>query len=455
MIQTSTSVGSSKVHPLSVQPSATRSIGRVARSASSRWSATASMHALIDELHRAALAFFDLPLDDRLAVAMPEPGSPYGYSPLQAEALNRSIGGAAPPDLKETFNVGPIDPPPRPLDEMADPDERAVYAPNSWPPALPELRPAVEAYYRAMVVALGDADGGARCCAWTAGSCVPVVDLHGSAMRLAHYPDLGHPQTAGGLRAGAHTDYGTLTILWTDGEPGLQVEASTAPSACNDRRWIDREPRRPPAALDERSVAVDDAPRAAGRRWSVVDPLLPQRELGCHGRVHRRGRRTVEVSADHRRSPPDGEVPVDRRRLRDRPVGGPAGSVVDRVPAVLHRDARLPEERRRLRQAGRRVPRGRHGGDRRRCSCRPRGGEHVRVHRRGPSGVDRHDPRARRTASRRLAPGGHRLHGRALRRRTCGGASRGRPGRRVRSGLQRHAQPSATAPRCRTDPNAS
>ena len=192
--------------------------------------------ALIDELHRAALAFFDLPLDDRLTVAMPEPGSPYGYSPLQTEALNRSLGGAAPPDLKETFNVGPIDPPPRPLDEMADPDERAVYSPNSWPPALPELRPAVESYYRAMVslsatlmealaVALGLPDH----------AFAGQIDRHGSALRLAHYPDLGHPQAAGGLRAGAHTDYGTLTILWTDGEPGLQVEAI-------DGTWLDVEP---------------------------------------------------------------------------------------------------------------------------------------------------------------------------------------------------------------------
>jgi isopenicillin N synthase-like dioxygenase len=191
---------------------------------------------LIDDLHRVALAFFDLPLEDRLAVRMPEPGYPYGYNPYEAEALNRSLGGQAPPDLKETFNVGPIDPPPKPLADMSDPDERAVYAPNLWPAALPELRPAVERYYRAMAtlaatlmesfaVALGLPDE----------SFGPYIDRHGSALRLAHYPDLGDRTAPGGQRAGAHTDYGTLTILWTDGTPGLQVESL-------DGRWDDVEP---------------------------------------------------------------------------------------------------------------------------------------------------------------------------------------------------------------------
>ncbi len=136
-------------------------------------------------------------------------------------------------------------------------------------------------------------------------------------------------------------------------------------------------------------------------------------------------------------------------------VGGASGSVDGRVPALLHRDARLPEERRRLRQAGRRARRRRHGGDRRRRARRPRRGEHLRVHRRGPSRVDRHDPRTRRAAPRRLATGRHRLHGRALRRRTGRGAPRGRPGRRVRPGVQPRRRRRATAPRCRRGRSAS
>ena len=82
---------------------------------------------------------------------------------------------------------------------------------------------------------------------------------------------------------------------------------------------------------------------------------------------------------------------------------------------------------------------------------RPRGRQHVRVHRGGPPGVDRHDPRARRAAPRRCPTGRDRLHGRALRRRAGRGAARGRPGRRVRRARARRS--SATlGPRTQADP---
>lgn len=192
--------------------------------------------ATIGALRSSARAFFDAPLEDRLEVAMPEPGYPYGYNPLEAEALNRSIGGVALADLKETFNVGPIDPPPRPLGEMVDPDERAVYAPNLWPACLPSLRPAVEAYYRSMAdLAATLMEAFAVALGLDARAFDGLIDAHGSALRLAHYPALEGVPAPGRFRAGAHTDYGTLTILWTDGEPGLQVQAL-------DGAWIDVEP---------------------------------------------------------------------------------------------------------------------------------------------------------------------------------------------------------------------
>ena len=189
---------------------------------------------LIERLGVAARTFFDADLDDRLAVAMPEPGYPYGYNRLEAEALNRSIGGAQLADLKETFNIGPIDPPPRPLDEMTDPDERAVYAPNLWPRTVAELRPAAEDYYRTMAALSATLmEAFAVALGLHPTTFEPFIDEHGSALRLAHYP-AAESAAGGQFRAGAHTDYGTLTILWTDGVPGLQVMTV-------DGVWIDVE----------------------------------------------------------------------------------------------------------------------------------------------------------------------------------------------------------------------
>ena len=65
----------------------------------------------------AAREFFALPLDEKLGVAIPE-GDAYGYGPFKVERLAASLGEATPPDLKETFSVGPFQPPPA---DLADP----------------------------------------------------------------------------------------------------------------------------------------------------------------------------------------------------------------------------------------------------------------------------------------------------------------------------------------------
>ena len=52
-------------------------------------------------------------------------------------------------------------------------------------------------------------------------------------MLRRNYPDLDKPPLPGQLRASAHTDYGTLTILLPDDAPGgLQVKAR------GDDRWL-------------------------------------------------------------------------------------------------------------------------------------------------------------------------------------------------------------------------
>lgn len=188
---------------------------------------------LIERAHAHALGFFDLPLNGRLGAAKPEPTYPYGYTPFSGEALNRSLGFAAVPDLKETYSIGPVGQPPSPPGAMTDPDERDVWAPTPWPPDMPELRETLEAYHRAMT-ALAETimETFTYALGLDAGWFAPFIDAPGSALRLAHYPPLASPPEPGEFRAGAHTDYGTITILRLDAEPGLQVEQL-------DGTWVD------------------------------------------------------------------------------------------------------------------------------------------------------------------------------------------------------------------------
>lgn len=170
----------------------------------------------------AATAFFDLPLEQKEAVQRAEGGF-YGYFPMRSESLAGSRGVLTPADLKESFNMGPSARPARPF---ADDDEAALFAGTHWPDdTLPAMRVAWEAQYAAMqdlctrlmsIFALGldlpaDAFAGA-------------IEGGANALRAINYPEQVTPPEADQLRAGAHTDYGTLTVLRQEiGRGGLQV----------------------------------------------------------------------------------------------------------------------------------------------------------------------------------------------------------------------------------------
>ncbi len=185
---------------------------------------------VIDAAWATARAFFEAPLDERARVAMPEPGYPYGWSPLGGETLTRSIGVAAVPDLKQSYAIGPVDPP---THEITDPDERFAWSENLWPEHPAGLRPAWEAYYRAMsALAARLLSLMAVALEMPADHFEPLIDRHTSAMRALNYPGRDDLVAMGlsdstdeRLGASAHTDYGTLTILLADpDQAGLQIQ---------------------------------------------------------------------------------------------------------------------------------------------------------------------------------------------------------------------------------------
>ena len=185
---------------------------------------------VIDAAWSTARTFFDLPLASKMQVAMPRPGYPYGSSPIAGETLAKSLGKGGAPDLKESFAIGPVD---RPTHSITDPDEAFAWSANLWPPAVPQLQPAWEHYFRSL------SDLAARLLRLMATALGmperhfdPMIGRHTSAMRALNYPPRDHV-APGQLGASAHTDYGTLTILLADPvQGGLQVEGA-------DGRWHD------------------------------------------------------------------------------------------------------------------------------------------------------------------------------------------------------------------------
>ena len=175
---------------------------------------------LVQGVDDTARAFFDLPLADKMRVARPAPDVTRGYVPLEGEAVAASRGEVTPGDLNESMMIGPVDVP------DADPYFRAPEAgkhfhPNLWPERPADLRPAWTAYFRAM----GDLAVTVMRIFATALDLRETffddkIDRHISRLRLRNYPEQSEPPRPGQLRAGAHADYGSLTVLKAEANPG-------------------------------------------------------------------------------------------------------------------------------------------------------------------------------------------------------------------------------------------
>jgi isopenicillin N synthase-like dioxygenase len=179
--------------------------------------------AVIDEQWAKATAFFDLPAEAKQKAKAPYAGYPYGYLGPKTEALAASRGVKTPPDLKESFNGGPLAVPPG----LTDTDALSFcYAETIWPDAPRGFRLAWQAYYREM-----ESLAGRIMVMFAAALKLPddffagFIDHPISALRALNYPEQEVAPEPGQLRAGAHSDYGSLTILLPqEGSKGLQIE---------------------------------------------------------------------------------------------------------------------------------------------------------------------------------------------------------------------------------------
>ena len=179
---------------------------------------------LVSRMLEVTKAFFDLPLEDKLRVRQPVPEQSRGYLGVGMENLSYSRDDRSTADLKELFAIGPVDVPDRPY--FTRPEAYPSFAPNIWPEQPTDFRAVWTAYYRvlervtlrmmgmlAMALQLPETYFG------------PFIDKHVTPIRANHYPEQTTPPHPGQLRAGAHTDYGALTILLPENVPGgLQVQ---------------------------------------------------------------------------------------------------------------------------------------------------------------------------------------------------------------------------------------
>ncbi|PSR19846.1 isopenicillin N synthase family oxygenase [filamentous cyanobacterium CCP3] len=158
--------------------------------------------------------FFALPLAEKQAIAWASEVSNRGYIGLERERLDETQPG----DLKEAFNLG------RETDLTAIDTEDAALVQNRWPAQPADFRTTLTVFFDACATAAAKIF---RAFALALDMPEDFIAAHHTAqnytLRLLHYPPLPTSLKPGQIRAGAHSDYGTLTLLFQDDIGGLEV----------------------------------------------------------------------------------------------------------------------------------------------------------------------------------------------------------------------------------------
>jgi isopenicillin N synthase-like dioxygenase len=176
----------------------------------------------IGDAFATAHAFFALPDEEKLRWVPPALDVFRGYNGVASQRSGARRNRGTPPDLRENYMMSRID-----IDDpyFRRPEFGNTYAPNHWPARPAEYRAVWERFYREM-------NGLAQ---RFMGICAVALDLPetwfadktdrcSSTCVANHYPAQPQEPLPGQVRAGAHSDVGSVTLLLQEKAiGGLQV----------------------------------------------------------------------------------------------------------------------------------------------------------------------------------------------------------------------------------------
>ncbi|MFM9886030.1 MAG: isopenicillin N synthase family dioxygenase [Burkholderiales bacterium] len=178
---------------------------------------------LFERATRELFSFFDLPPHTKNRWHPTGPSKQRGYHGFATRGLAATLGQQAPPDLRETVFLGPVEDHRAYFSGM--PAAATSYAPNLIPTEPAGLDTTLVTIYREFERLAAD-----MLRVFAAALTLPddffsgTLARHFSILSCHHYPVLAEPPLPGQLRTGAHTDYGAMTILGaTEAEGGLEV----------------------------------------------------------------------------------------------------------------------------------------------------------------------------------------------------------------------------------------
>ncbi|MBA2771561.1 MAG: isopenicillin N synthase family oxygenase [Sphingomonas sp.] len=179
---------------------------------------------LIERAEQKAKAFFALPEEVKHSYLIPGGGGARGYTAFGVETAK----GAQAHDLKEFWHVG--------RELPAGHKYREVMGDNVWPAEVADFRDIFLLLYDAFDAAgLKVLAAIARFLEVDEDYFADTVRDGNSVMRLLHYPPVDKP-TGNHIRAGAHEDINTITLLLGAEEAGLELKT-------RDGRWLPVSPK--------------------------------------------------------------------------------------------------------------------------------------------------------------------------------------------------------------------
>ena len=160
-------------------------------------------------------AFFDLPLEEKNKVNMDLTSSNRGWGAPRGEQVNREYN----PDYKEIFDTGPHQ---KVKDEFRD---LTYYSKNLWPDQLPFFENNVNNYYDLCTqIGMNVLSFIERSLGLSENFFRDKFENPMSLLRCNYYSPRKSSLSNKDYGIAPHTDYGCLTILLTDNNPGLEIK---------------------------------------------------------------------------------------------------------------------------------------------------------------------------------------------------------------------------------------
>jgi isopenicillin N synthase-like dioxygenase len=159
--------------------------------------------------------FFYQSIEEKDKVNMSYTSSNRGWGGLKAEQVNKDYG----PDNKEIFDCGPS------INFEHKFEEFRYYSKNIWPEQIPLFEQTIVSFYKSCSeISISILKQIEISLNYSSNYFADKFNLPMALLRCNYYPK--RPKELSNLDFGIapHTDYGCLTLLFTDGTPGLEVE---------------------------------------------------------------------------------------------------------------------------------------------------------------------------------------------------------------------------------------